>query len=264
MNNTFIFKIILFLLLVPASFPEKVFTEGSADPLIRYGGNYAVLSVAQVTDHTFEIILSPLSSVTAAKPSELPESEILAGYTAKQVWEGRSVMDPIRGRLGSYIVEILRSPLRVIFRDENGNILQQVSWPDSDNGEMQFLTEGLVFGFDDGESCLDRRGEVLPARFRPEAEEGVAAGAGLPAPVLMGADGWAIFVHHPLSSENLFDLTGGKGRFYPNPEMLDTPVQLFVTLWNEPKQIISEYKLFTGNFTKLLFKAIEICRQERQ
>lgn len=252
------------MFLVPALFPEIVFTERSTDPLIRYGGNYAVLSVAQITEHTFEIILSPLSSVTAAKPSELPESEILTGYTAKQVWEGRSVMDPIRGRLGSYMVEILRSPLRVIFRDGKGNILQQVSWPDSGNGEMQFLTEGPVFGFDDGESCLDRRGEVLPARFRPKTEEGASAGVGLPAPVLMGADGWTIFVHHPLSSENLFDLTGKKGKFYPDPEMLDTPVQLFVTLRNEPKQIISEYKLFTCNFAELLFEAIEICRQERQ
>lgn len=238
--------LILLIISSVAMFPASSEAVQYSDPLIRYGDNHAVLSLVKVTDRTFEITLSPLKSITSSETVEIPFSEILVDYPRNEIWEGRSIMDPVRGKVGDYTIEVLRSPLRISFQDDQGNVIQELVWPEDGNGRMDFNTEAPVFGLGHGGPQFDRRGEELPMRDGWGAFERPTHGSRVAAPMLMGADGWSMFVHHPVSSGNVFDLREGKGAFIPDEDQLDTPLRLFITLWDEPEQIFSEYRVIAG------------------
>src|SRR5690625_5604131 len=114
-----------------------LFGQDPSDPLLYYGGKHAQLSVAKVTDPAFEIVCAPRSSVTAEQPEPLPGSSW--NYPRQVLYESRSVMDPVHGRIGEYSISILRSPLRVIFRDLDEEVIQQITWPDGEDRKSRRL-----------------------------------------------------------------------------------------------------------------------------
>lgn len=196
--------------------------QDPGSPLLHYAGNVAQLSVAKVTDHAFEIVLAPLPSVTADSAAALPNSTW--NYPRQVLFEGRSMTDPLHGRTGEYSISILRSPLRVIFRDIDQRMIQQISWPESDEGKLEFFAETPLPGFE-----LNRDGN--------DNDEPVLA---------IGEKEWAILFQYPLSSGNQYFYDGGKGVFIPAPEKKESPVQLFLILWDQREQFFEEYRTITG------------------
>jgi len=221
--------------------PEKP----DADPIIRYGENHAILTIAKVSEHTFEITLAPLESIHSSEP-ELPDSDIVIEYERDQLWKSRTIMDPVRGNIGGYILEVLRSPLRINLRNEDNSIIQQLKWPDSEDGRMEFQAIGDLYGFDLDGSQTGEQGVWYSVRDHVDSGGQFIQVGSNQSPVIAGEDGWAIFFHHPLG-DNKIDLKDNTGLFFPRPEELNSPLQLFLTLWNDPQHLLTEYSLFTGD-----------------
>jgi alpha-glucosidase (family GH31 glycosyl hydrolase) len=66
-------------------------------------------------------------------------------------------------------------------------------------------------------------------------------GGRVPIQWLIGAGGWAIFIHQPLGT---FDLTGVQGKFQPSTP--GSPLDVFVVASSEPAAIMAEYARITG------------------
>lgn len=211
------------------------------DPIIRYAGQQAELSVVQVTDLTYEIQLTPIGFDTESQA----ESDVLIQYPRKEIWKGRSVMDPVRESVGGLTLEVLHSPLRVIFKNGEGDIIQELFWPD-DTGDMHFRTEASVFGLGHGGPQFDRRGEKFPMRDGWGAYERPTHGSRVSTPMIIGANGWSLFIHHPASQENSFDLRNENGIFKPGEEEAKLPLKLLITIWDEPSEVLSEYRVIAG------------------
>lgn len=201
---------------------DPLLGQDPSSPLLSYAGNHAQLSVAKVSDHAFEIVLAPLPSVTAEQPEALPNSTW--NYPRQMLYESRTIMDPVHGRIGEYSMSILRSPLRLIFRDLDENVIQQISWPESNEGVMEFIAETPLPGFD-----LNTHGNSV--------DQSVLA---------IGKEGWAILFQHPLNQGNVYYYENGKGVFIPSEDAKEAPVQLFLIFWEQREQFFDEYRSITG------------------
>lgn len=228
----------------------KSYESSESDPLIRYAGNHAFLTVSKISDHTFSIILFPLESIHSSEP-ELPESEFVAEHEKEQIWRSRTVMDPIRGSVGDYTLEILRSPLRIVFRHPDDSILQELLWPDSDDGRLEMRAKEKIYG-------LLRIGQTGDGSWDVIKNEAGSDGSMFSPPagdpfVLHGENGWTLFIAHPAGSTSSFTLDGEKGTFLPDAQRLTSPVQIFITLRKEPEKILNEYSLLAApSLLKLL------------
>ena len=205
--------------------------EASADnldPRIRYAGSPAELAFYRISEQTFEVVLTP----TAADGQPIDESaaDYMAAYDRDSLWSGRSIMDPVRGDIGKVTIELLRSPLRVVFRDrEEGEIIQQFSWEDGDeSGVMEFYTDAPVFGLHQVGPFVDMRGTTrLVSMLKIDTP---LSSSGAVSPVLFSADGWLMHIIVPEEGTQEFDLTGERGRYIPDPDYLDSPLRFFVTI----------------------------------
>ncbi|MEX2602397.1 MAG: hypothetical protein WD355_12150 [Balneolaceae bacterium] len=227
MKSTALIILFLFCIATPARGQGD-----TSDPLIRYGGRSAQLTIYQISDRTLEIRLEPIHSAGGALPM-FAEPELPAGYSRDEVWSGRAIMDPVRGKLGSLHVELLRSPLRIIFRRDDGSIIQELSWPDN-TGWIHFRTEAPVFGPISDTTRMDLRGSTFFQSDNSNPCESPADGSGVVTHWLTGADGWSLFVYHPAGSKNRFDLSGEFGIFQPDEQMLSDPLVLLVSIREEP------------------------------
>src|SRR5690606_28033422 len=86
--------------------------SGQDDTAIRYGKGKAELTIAQVSDKTLEIKLSPLGD--DGKPAVSPPSDVLIEYPHTLIWQGTAVEggEVIR-KAGELTVRIRQSPLSV-------------------------------------------------------------------------------------------------------------------------------------------------------
>ena len=213
---------------------------------IKYAGQDAVLSVYRVTDRTIEITITPDGDNSAQTSSTADGSEILIDYPRKEIWTGGEISEIVERNVGAYTLEISAEPLQIVVKNGDGLTVQQLTWPESTDGRMEFKTDAPVFGLGHGGPQFDRRGEEFPMRDGWGAYERPTHGSRVAAPMIMGADGWSMFLHHPVNSGNVFDLSSGMGVLIPDSETLNSPMQLLLTLWDEPEQIFSEYGMFAG------------------
>lgn len=218
--------------------------------ILTYFGQPAQLTISRVSEKTFEIRLAPLGP--DGQPLPEPFSEVLIAYPREVIWSGPATQvpadQPLRLDGGRVHIEIAQDPLRIgFYRDGE---LAQVFSVDGETGALGFRTEAPVYGLGQGGPQFDRRGKLLPMRDGWGTFERPTHGSRVAAPMLIGVDGWALFVHHPISSANVFDLTegitGNKGVFKPDPEKRDHPLKFFVSLTDEPGEALSEYRLIAG------------------
>ncbi|MEX1010957.1 MAG: TIM-barrel domain-containing protein [Balneolaceae bacterium] len=219
--------------------------ERTNDPVL-YAGQDAELALYSVTGRTIEVVLSPLDA--DGIPVPLPESGVLIDHEHIELWRGRSISEPVELSMGNHTVQISSSPLSVALLDANGSVVQSVSWPDDPSGTMEFTTDAPVYGLGEGgaQEGFDRRGHIHSLRDGNVAYERSTHGAYVAVPMLSGADGWSLFIHHPIHRGNQFDLREGAGRFIPDEEAMSDPVRLYLTAWESPSQIFSEYRAYAG------------------
>jgi alpha-glucosidase/alpha-D-xyloside xylohydrolase len=124
--------------------------------------------------------------------------------------------------------------------------VQQLEFNDSDGtNSFSFHTDAPVFGLGEGEQQFDRRGHYYQMRNGQMAPWLATHGATIPVPFLIGADGWAMFVHRPWGE---FDLRGGKGKFVSDSGALEKePLDLFISCDDEPGDALAEFIRLTGH-----------------
>ncbi|MEX2530808.1 MAG: TIM-barrel domain-containing protein [Gemmatimonadota bacterium] len=230
----------LALLLVVGAWPF-----GATAQEIRYGGAPAELTVSRAADLTIEVQLSPIQADgTALEP---PESLVLIDYPREVLWTGRELDGPVDMDLGEISLEIRAAPLRVVLRRADGSVAQSLSWPDDTEPAMHFETGAPVYGLGQGGPQFDRRGVRHEMRDGWGTYERPTHGSRVAAPMLIGADGWSLFVHHPMHRENAFDLEAeDRGAFIPSDSVRHETLRVLVTAWDDPVEALSEYRAVAG------------------
>lgn len=216
----------------------------AADEPIRYADTEAELTLTRVSARTLAVQLSPLGSDGA--PAQPPSSNILVDHLEESVWSGRTLDAPVRRSVGDLTVEIQPNPLSVTVRRADSSVVQRLSWPEADSA-THFRTDAPVYGLGQGGPQFDRRGHRFPMADGWGAYKRPTHGSRVAVPMLIGVDGWSLFVHHPMSEENVFDLRAGHGEFRPGPKARKKTLKLFVTAWEEPAQALSEYTRIAGD-----------------
>ncbi|MPZ21468.1 MAG: DUF5110 domain-containing protein [Luteitalea sp.] len=119
---------------------------------------------------------------------------------------------------------------------------------------MSFLlSKGPLLGLGEGGPQFDRKGSTDRMRNGQGGYRLRTHGGRVPIQWLVGTDGWAMFIHHPLG---VFDFTGREGKFTPGisrkreglPDPVDPlPLDVFIVAAREPTAIIAEYARITGH-----------------
>jgi alpha-glucosidase/alpha-D-xyloside xylohydrolase len=221
----------------------SVTAQTTSDNSINYAKSEAELALYKVSDQTFEVQLLPIGQDgELTKPSP---SDILIDYPRKEVWRERLLDESTELQIGDLAIQIEQSPLSIEIRNGEGELVQELSWRDND-GSMSFRTEAPVFGLGQGGPQFDRRGYEFPWQGGWGAFERPTHGSRVFAPMLIGADGWAMFVHQPIDRDNIFDLRGGQGSLILSKDARKKALRFFVISWNNPTKIFSEYNQITG------------------
>lgn len=201
------------------------------------------LSLARISDCTMEIRLSP----AGARP---PPSPMLVDYPREEKWRGPVADAPPALEVGELRVEIARSPLTLVVRRKDGTLVQQLGW--RDDGGMVFRTAAPVFGLGEGSGPLDRRGRAQSLKDGYVAADATSR---VISPVLIGAEGWALFMpdlpdveeKRSMTKAGLlgeFDLQGAQGIF--RGQTSGRPQRIFLIGASQPPQILAELRRLTG------------------
>ena len=217
------------------------FSASAANP-IRFAGAPAELVISQISERTLRIELSPLDG--QGHPYVGPPSTILVPLSSTEKFRSRDLPRPREFRAGHLLVKVQPEPLSISVRRADGKLVQELSFEESTNGAMSFRSEAPVLGLGEGGPQFDRRGLFYPMLNGQLAPLLATHGATIPVPFLIGADGWALFVHRPWGE---FDLREGKGKFFPGKEARGKQsLELFVVSAPEPADALAEYIRLTG------------------
>ncbi len=207
---------------------------------LRIADRPVEIDLAQLSPHTIRISIVPLEN---GQVEAIPND----GSIVEQAWAApttrintlSSKQQISFGKLG---VTISPDPLTIaIFESQR---LAQRLVIDNQKGTILFdVNAGPVLGLGEGGPQFDRRG------YKDEMRNGQGGyrlrthGGRVAIPWLIGAGGWAMFLHQPLGT---FDLTGPTARFDPTNAAGPLPINLFIVATREPAVIMTEYARLTG------------------
>jgi alpha-glucosidase (family GH31 glycosyl hydrolase) len=207
---------------------------------VRYRGGPAELSVSAVSDYTVQIVLAPLDEQGRPRPS--PPSTVLVEQKPQLKFRRRELAGAREVSVGKLRVELRPGPLTVSVRGPGGKVVQELTLA-GDDGAMSFRTGAPVLGMGEGARQFDRRGAAYSMRDGWAGWDRPVLGSWVAVPFLIGTDGWAFFVHHPGGQ---FDLRDGRGLFKPSAGSKDVPLELYVIAWEQPADVLKEYRRLTG------------------
>lgn len=152
----------------------------------------------------------------------------------------RGAWQPRTYPLGDLHVRLAAEPFHISIEDASGETIQQLKI-DATTGALSFdLGKAPLFGLGEGGAQFDRRGFADTKRNGQGGYKLGTHGGRLAIPWLIGAAGWAIFVHAPAGE---FDLSGSEGEFVPADAL---PFDLFFVGSRDPATIMAEYARLTG------------------
>ncbi|HKB04196.1 MAG TPA: glycoside hydrolase family 31 protein, partial [Gemmataceae bacterium] len=212
---------------------------------IRYRGDPAELTVRTVGERTVQIVLAPLDEKGAARAG--PPSTVLVEQRPVLGLRYRELAEAREARAGKFIIRLKPNPLTITVSEPSGKVVQELVV--ADDGSMSFRTEAPVLGMGEGGQQFDRRGHYHRLVNGQVAPLLATHGGTILVPLLIGTDGWAMFVHRPFGE---FDLRDGKGRFQlPQRKGKDPPgkgpLEVYIIQVREPADALTEYYRLTGN-----------------
>jgi alpha-glucosidase (family GH31 glycosyl hydrolase) len=140
---------------------------------------------------------------------------------------------------GKHTLQIATQPLRVSVKDEQGTVLQELTFHPERNEIGFSYANSPVYGMGPGAHPLDRRG--VRDMMRNGAGDNLRIfGARNPIPWLMGK-GWGLFIHEPGGQ---FDLTGDAGSFRPSDGARGQ--DLYLCVGETPAELLRQYAEITG------------------
>ncbi len=207
---------------------------------ITTAGQPAVLSIRAAGEHSIRVTLKPVSF-----KEDFPYTPALAErpYPAPAI-SLTSITKPVKKQVGSLQVEVKPTPLSVIVSNGKGEKIQEIVF--NEDGNMTFtFSDEPVLGMGEGGSKpsrgedwrtkkieFDRRGLLDSMQPRWQSD---AYGSRNPVPLLIGTEGWGLFVATPWVYVDLSK--PGQGRFIPwKPRQQDTLQQ------NERNQGLNQAK----------------------
>jgi alpha-glucosidase/alpha-D-xyloside xylohydrolase len=219
--------------------------QAKADP-VRYWSQDAELTVSQVSDHTVRLFLAPLDE--QGKPQPAPPSTVLVQQQFPVKLRLRDLNGPQKIAVGQLTVAVKTAPLTIIVEGPNGKKVQELVLNESD-GSVAFHTGAPVLGLGEGDKQFDRAGNLYPV-VNGQVKSLATHGSTIRVPLLIGTEGWALFVHQPLPE---IDLREGRGILRPakgtknSPATKNTqPLDLFVIDVPEPAVAMAEYVRLSG------------------
>ncbi|HEX3358740.1 MAG TPA: TIM-barrel domain-containing protein [Tepidisphaeraceae bacterium] len=236
------------LLFLPAS-------AFGADASIRVGEASVELSLSQVSERMIHLEISPLDEQGHVKPE--PASTVLVPFQSTEKLRLRELAASQDVQIGGVRVTLKPNPLSVSVWRADGKLVQEFGF-DAKDGAITFRTDAPVFGLGGGRQQFDRRGNLYDMRNGQNAMLGTN-GATFPVPFLIGANGWAIFIHNPPPATpspkqawqpwGQFDLRDpSHGHFIPRPEsLMQMPLHLFIMVLDHPSDALEEYVRLTGH-----------------
>ena len=178
---------------------------------ITRGGKPAELTVTSGGAHSVRVTLKPVGMT-------LPPSPSLLDLDIKNpAISLRTIEKPVQARVGALDVEITPTPLTVLVKSANGREVQKLVF-DEKTGRVSFnVGDGPVLGLGEGGQQpgkgkvptgvqFDRRGKLDV--MRPGWGSGTL-GSRNPVAILVGTDGWGLFVASPWVQVDLRDPATG-------------------------------------------------------
>lgn len=145
-------------------------------------------------------------------------------------------------RCGAFNIHLSNDPLCLRIH-LHGRMIQDLRL-EARSGDLSFgFGSGPILGLGQGGPQFDRRGAVDRMANGQGGFRLGTHGARLPVQFVIGASGWAMYVHQPLGT---FDLTGARGLFQPPSAAAALPLDVFVIGSEEPQTILAEYARITG------------------
>ena len=195
---------------------------------VTTAGQPAQLNIRPAGEHSIRITLKPVSY-----PQDYPYTPALAerNYPAPAL-SLTSIDKPVKKQVGSLLVEVRPNPLTVVVNNAKGEKIQELVF--ENEGNLSFKVGAPVLGMGEGGSKpeqgsnwrtkkieFDRRGILDKMQPRWQAD---AYGSRNPVPMLIGTEGWGLFVAAPWVQ---VDLTrADQGVFIPwKPQSGDTVQQ---------------------------------------
>ncbi len=208
---------------------------------IRWWGQDAELSIAQLSDHTVRLTLAPLAD--QGQPRTGPPSTALVEHKAQVKLRLRELTKAETVAAGRLSVTVKPEPLTVAIHGPGGKIVQELTLAAAD-GSMGFRLGAPVLGLGEGGPQFDRAGARYPLVNGQVGPWLATHGGTIRVPFLIGTEGWAMFVHRPLGE---FDLRDGKGLFVPRKDARDRePLEVYVVDVSEPAVALAECVRLTG------------------
>ena len=196
------------------------------------------IQIVPVSDHTFRLsIFSDKEEIVGTDGSLLrndfgtPIARLQADAPARSL------------QTGNMSLQISPHPLTFAIADAVGKKIQQLS-VDPETGTLSFATENSpLLGLGEGGPQFDRRGSADRMVSGQGGYRLATHGGRVPIPWLIGAAGWAMFIHQPFGT---FDFNGPQSRFVPGPDA-KWPLDIFFVCSHDPATIMAEFARLTGH-----------------
>src|SRR5262245_54213642 len=195
---------------------------GAGAANITRGGQPAELTVTSGGAHSVRVTLKPVGLALPPSPS------LLTLDIKNPAISLRTIERPVQARVGALDVEITPAPLTVLVKGATGREIQKLVF-DEKTGHVSFnVGDAPVLGMGEGGQQpargsgpmgvqFDRRGKLDV--MRPGWGSGTL-GSRNPIAILVGTDGWGLFVASPWVQVDLHD--PAKGVFIPTNNVRPT------------------------------------------
>jgi alpha-glucosidase/alpha-D-xyloside xylohydrolase len=203
---------------------------------IRVAGMPVEIAVAPISPLTVRITVAAIAG-TGGVPED---GALVRGAEVRPAARRRTRAFPAVSA-GDFIIRFTDDPPTIHVDDRRGGPIQRFTLDALEPGMRFTLPKGPLLGLGEGGPQFDRKGSTDAMRNGQGGYRLRTHGGRVPIQWLIGTDGWALYVHHPLGS---FDLTGADGKLTPTLDAL--PIDLFVTASTDPRAIMSEYARITG------------------
>jgi alpha-glucosidase/alpha-D-xyloside xylohydrolase len=220
----------------------RVAAAAGRDTILQVAGRPVELAVTAVGEHIVRLSIVPVEhgdSEPIPTDGSLVERNWGAPLVRLRTIGGLRSLECGRAR-----VAITAEPLAVRVETPSGRLVQQIRVDAQTGGFAFHLGEGPILGLGEGGPQFDRRGSVDRMRSGQGGYRLGTHGGRVPIPWLIGAAGWAMFVHQPRGT---FDLTGADGKFAPVRAAAALPLDIFIVTAREPAQVMAEYARLTGH-----------------
>jgi alpha-glucosidase/alpha-D-xyloside xylohydrolase len=212
--------------------------RGQSEDIVIAGKPVEII-VSMLSPSTVRISVRPIEG---GRTSAIPiDGALVREGEGREIARRRAQerFNPVRS--GNLVVRFTPEPPTFHIETRAEHPVQRLTLGTEAAGMSFLLPKGPLLGLGQGGPQFDRKGTTDQMRSGQAGYQLATHGGRVPIQWLVGTDGWAMFVHHPLGT---FDFTGSEGKFAPAGSGL--PLDVYVVSSSNPAEIMREYARITG------------------